>query len=46
MAGDLASSVGIPGTLDVETTIAELDGAVMSAFVRALKPRHNRGSAP
>jgi len=38
MAGDLSTSVEIPETLDVGASIAELDGAVMSAFVRARKP--------
>jgi len=38
MAGDLPTSVEIPDTLDVEASIAELGGAVMSAFVRARKP--------
>jgi len=37
IAGDL-SSMDIPDTIDVEATIAELGGAVMSAFVRAHKP--------
>ena len=38
MAGDLTSLVEIPDTLDVEATIRDLSGAVMSAFVRAHKP--------
>ena len=38
MAGELPTSVEIPETLDVEASIAELGGAVMSAFVRARKP--------
>lgn len=37
MAGDL-NSVQIPDSIHVEETIRELDGAVMSAFVRARKP--------
>jgi arsenite methyltransferase len=45
MASDLISSVEIPDDLDVGATITELSGAVMSAFVRALKPRRNSGSA-
>ncbi len=38
MAGDLIASGGVPATLDVEATMDELDGAVMSAFIRARKP--------
>ncbi len=38
MAGDLPTSMEIPETLDVEVTVADLGGAVMSAFVRARKP--------
>ncbi|HUY21867.1 MAG TPA: arsenite methyltransferase [Acidimicrobiales bacterium] len=38
MADDLSASVEVPETLDVEATVAELGGAVMSAFVRARKP--------
>jgi len=38
MAGDIASTIGIPDTLDIEATISDLSGAVMSAFVRARKP--------
>ena len=38
MAGDLFASGDMPGDLDVEATTAALDGAVMSAFVRASKP--------
>jgi SAM-dependent methyltransferase len=37
MAGD--SSVDLPADVDAEQVIEELDGAVMSAFVRAVKPR-------
>jgi len=40
MAGDLSSHGAIPATLDVQRTLTELDGAVMSAFVRARKPSH------
>lgn len=40
MAGDLLASGDMPGDLDVEATTAALDGAVMSAFVRASKPGH------
>lgn len=38
MAGDIAQMVEIPGTLDIEATIAEIGGSVMSGFVRARKP--------
>jgi SAM-dependent methyltransferase len=38
MAAEVTGPGGIPGGTDVEATIAELDGAVMSAFVRAVKP--------
>ena len=38
MAGDLSVDEKLPASLDVEATLAELDGAVMSAFVRARKP--------
>jgi arsenite methyltransferase len=38
IAGDVASTVGLPDTLDVESAIAALSDAVMSAFVRARKP--------
>ena len=38
MAGDLSSVGAIPPSLDLEATLALLDGAVMSAFVRARKP--------
>ena len=38
MAGDLLEQGAIPATLDVDATLTELDGAVMSAFVRARKP--------
>ena len=38
MAGDLPATVEILETLDVEASIADLGGAVMSAFVRARKP--------
>ena len=38
MAGDLLASGDMPETLDVEATTAALDGAVMSAFVRASTP--------
>jgi SAM-dependent methyltransferase len=40
MAGDLSSHGAIPATLDVQRTSTELDGSVMSAFVRARKPSH------
>jgi ubiquinone/menaquinone biosynthesis C-methylase UbiE len=38
MAGDLIASGEVPARLDVEATMDELDGAVMSAFIRARKP--------
>jgi arsenite methyltransferase len=38
MAGDLIAASELPVTLDVEATVAALDGAVMSAFIRARKP--------
>jgi arsenite methyltransferase len=38
IAADLIASGGLPATLDVEVTMDELDGAVMSAFIRARKP--------
>lgn len=38
MAGDLSASVEIPKGLDIEATIEEIGGSVMSAFVRAIKP--------
>lgn len=37
MVGDLAA-VGLPEAFDVESSLSELDGAVVSAFVRARKP--------
>ena len=39
MAEDLLISGDLPSTLDMGATINELDGAVMSAFVRASKPQ-------
>ena len=38
MAGDILKSDRLPQTIDVESTLDELEGAVMSAFVRAHKP--------
>ena len=38
MAGDLPASGELPASLDIEATMDSLDGAVMSAFVRAHKP--------
>jgi hypothetical protein len=38
MAGELLASGDLLATLDAEATIAALDGAVMSAFVRTRKP--------
>ncbi len=46
MAGDLLVSAEIPATIDVEASIAELDRAVMSAFVRASKPETLAPRAP
>ncbi|HVA07052.1 MAG TPA: arsenite methyltransferase [Acidimicrobiales bacterium] len=39
MAEDLQLSGDLPAALDVDATVDELDGAVMSAFVRARKPQ-------
>jgi SAM-dependent methyltransferase len=39
MASDMVASGGVPDSLDVEETLTELDGAVISAFVRASKPK-------
>ncbi len=39
MAEDLRLLGDLPETLDLNATIGELDGAVMSAFVRARKPQ-------
>lgn len=38
MAGDLSVSSRLPDHFDVEGALEELDGSVMSAFVRASKP--------
>ena len=38
MAGDLSAQGSIPEGLDIDVTLTNLDGAVMSAFVRAHKP--------
>lgn len=38
MAGDLSSVGAIPISMDLQATLTLLDGAVMSAFVRARKP--------
>jgi len=38
MAGDLTASGHLPKGLAIEAALNELDGAVMSAFVRASKP--------
>jgi arsenite methyltransferase len=38
MAGDVIGSPHLPEGLDVEAALDQLDGAVMSAFVRARKP--------
>ncbi len=46
MAAGFISSAAIPDDLDVEATITELSGAVMSAFVRAVKPGRKSRSAP
>ena len=39
MAGDLSASRELPDSFDVQAALVELDGAVMSAFVRARKPK-------
>jgi len=39
MAGDLTAGGRLPEGFNVEAALDELDGAVMSAFVRARKPR-------
>jgi SAM-dependent methyltransferase len=39
MAGDLSAGGRLPKDFDVSRALHELDGAVMSAFVRARKPR-------
>ncbi len=44
MAGDLSSLGAIPASMDVDATLALLDGAVMSAVVRGRKPAD--GSTP
>jgi SAM-dependent methyltransferase len=38
MVADLPDSIELPKTLDIEASITELEGAAMSAFVRARKP--------
>lgn len=38
MAGDIPAIAALPDNFDIETTLSGLDGAVMSAFVRARKP--------
>ncbi len=38
MAGDLTADGGLPDSLGVDAALTQLDGAVMSAFVRARKP--------
>jgi SAM-dependent methyltransferase len=38
MAEEVSAAESVPDAIDVEATIAELDGAVMSAFVQARKP--------
>ena len=38
MAGDLSSLGAIPASMDLQETLDLLDGAIMSAFVRARKP--------
>jgi arsenite methyltransferase len=42
MVGDLSAAAALPPSLDVEKTLADLDGTVMSAFVRARKPVQSR----
>ena len=39
MVGDLSATGAIPDTVDVEKALTELDGTVMSAFVRARRPK-------
>jgi len=39
MAGDLSAAGAIPDSVDVEEALTDLDGTVMSAFVRARKPK-------
>jgi arsenite methyltransferase len=38
MAGDLVAGEAVPRNLDLGETLDELDGSLMSAFVRARKP--------
>jgi SAM-dependent methyltransferase len=38
LAGEILEAIDLPGGLDVEATVADLDGVVMSAFVRGRKP--------
>ena len=38
MAGDLIEAGGVPDSVDVEQTLDQLEGSIMSAFVRARKP--------
>ena len=38
IAGDLTASAPLPEDLDIDAALDDLDGAVMSAFVRARKP--------
>jgi ubiquinone/menaquinone biosynthesis C-methylase UbiE len=42
MAEDVAASAESPDAVDIEATVVELEGAVMSAFVRARKPSPSR----
>jgi SAM-dependent methyltransferase len=38
MAEEASASAELPGGMDLEEAVAELDGAVMSAFIRARRP--------
>lgn len=38
MAGELVSAGSMPESLDIDSVLTQLEGAVMSAFVRARKP--------
>lgn len=39
LAGEMLAAIDAPVDFDLDATVADLDGAVMSAFVRARKPR-------
>ena len=38
MAEEASASAELPGGMDLEEAVAELDGTVMSAFIRARRP--------